>query len=417
MKYFSILLFVYYVSTQDYDYKLICKSDCESDFYHFLERQGVIIYDNSKNTYAADYLIMPGFASFVPEGENKLNIRVISKRGRLDSEMSYIYPSLIKNILHLYQENYNEQNNNNIKKTQESQNEIKNKENNEKGGAINLAKNAIVTSPQNKNIQEKVNLIKRNNDEITHSPKNQQNLRDNVLTKSSNLKPESTNYSSVVSKVQQDPKPNLESVITSDNQSLDSHLKPAEEPKNPNNLISSTFLLSPNTTPPKLVPSSSLNNDNILFELPSSIMPYHQLQSIFQKLSGTYYIYTFASACIKCLDNIFYLTKIIPKLTFKLYYTNEYDNTPISSTYFQERTDYQLRHSFFYNDCYKKTEAFIRGRNTSNNKTFNVFYACVKEIYSQILSGEKTINRISYQHVDLRNDMSYLYGKITNTYW
>ena len=120
MKYFSILLFVYYVSTQDYDYKLTCKSDCESDFYHFLERQGVIIYDNSKNTYAADYLIMPGFASFVPEGENKLNIRVISKRGRLDSEMSYIYPSLIKNILHLYQENYNEQNNNNIKKTQEA---------------------------------------------------------------------------------------------------------------------------------------------------------------------------------------------------------------------------------------------------------------------------------------------------------
>lgn len=406
MRYILVLTFFCFILTKSVSYKITCSSTCDSDFYNLIHNQGIIIYDKARRSYVADHLIMPGLATFLPEGGKELEIELISKKGWLDSEMSYIYPSLIRNIISLYKKKFDEQNNDNNKKIQEKQNEIEAKD---EKGLMTVAKMKSITKVEDGNNIQKDNNIKISNDVDSNSPERSKNLRgiSSINNPNQSSEQKTSSEKEKESEKNQDSKSPISKITSSLVLSTEPTSKISEEAYRAKTLVPSENLSSTTSTSPV--------KNSILFE-PPSFMFYNQLNNILHQISGVYYIYTFSSSCLKCLDKIFYLTKILPNLVFKLYYTNIYDNITIEPEYFTNRQNYQLRNSFYYKDCKKVTNAFIREQKDVNSRTFNPFYNCVESVYTKIVLGEKNLNRISFKNVKLRKDMSYLYATITDTY-
>ena len=111
---FFILILLILDRTSNITIPLTCGGDCGKSFGTFILGQTEIVYNPYTKSYDKDYAIMPGFAGFSQGNEKIIKIKKIYKKGYLDTELSYIYPKILKGTIQEIQKRRTNQKNKNI---------------------------------------------------------------------------------------------------------------------------------------------------------------------------------------------------------------------------------------------------------------------------------------------------------------
>lgn len=332
-----------------------CHGDCSKSFISYVHNQPYIIQVLSKNSYQKDYMIMPGFAGFTKSNTENFYVQSISKKGLIDTELSYLYPTIFKNILKLINE------------------------------------------------KRKMNNINNNNNPGSNGQNN--------MSTATNLRPPFN------------PKSNSQQLLIVPPKGIsDSNTIPnvSEQTKGPANSIK------------EVANSKEIESKQVMFideqkdqlEIPDEPITNEEKQYAYRHFSGFFFIYTYSSSCIGCVEKILKLSKLFPNITFKFYYTNIYDNKTIDRSYFDNKYDFQITKSFYFKDeCIPKTYSYLQERRKygtlaydeeKDKNYFNNFFKCVQSKYKDIIHGVTTYRNIEFIKVPLRKDFSEIYNYIKN---
>lgn len=126
------------------------------------------------------------------------------------------------------------------------------------------------------------------------------------------------------------------------------------------------------------------------FEISNSITSTNYDEDYFSRLRGTYFIYTYASACIYCANFYYHLTERFPNLIFKIFYTVPYTNEDKTLTKFFN-SPFRVQRSLFYADCKRKTS------NIQFVDDYDDLKDCFKEKYDKLTEGLIKFPRFSFQ--------------------
>ena len=414
---FFILILLIFDRTSNITIPLTCGDDCGKSFGTFILGQTEIVYNPYTKSYDKDYAIMPGFAGFSQGNEKIIKIKKIYKRGYLDTELSYIYPKILKGIIQEIQKRRINQKNKNIITKPETLPITTIKENESTSSHDNNKVNNYLptektnTPPKDFKTQSE-NLKKDENKktpEISTSPSRLRGISQQSLI-------EPTSKNTQQSQIEPSSKNTRETSLNEKEE------KPSEPPiqlfSPPINLIRAI----PNQAPtqvnqPALIETNVV--DTPLSEKPISLK---EKNYAFKHFTGTFFIYTYSSPCLYCLEKIISLTKLFPNLLFNLYYSSIYDNKTILRNYFSEQRDDEIINSFYFRDeCVKLTNQYLfkryavkRGREQSDEKEFNAFWNCVQEKYQNVVKGIITLKNIKFVKVLLRLDIGVLSSEIQN---
>lgn len=309
---------------------------------------------------------MPGFASFSEGNEKSLKIKKIWKKEKIDTEISFIYPQLIERALQL------------------------------------IKKKRLDDPKQSKEVIDLTNHHLKSNENIQPSSEIHNN-KFLVSLSTNNGIPFQTNGE--MNKKEESAKQTTEPP---------SQFKVAPE---------KAAVVSPKNNYLKQIPHPQLapnEKDYMNSAVLEKKISNTEKQYVYKVFSGKFIIYTFSSACIKCLEEIISITKLFKNLSFKLFYSKVYDNKGININYFEHLTDHEIKDSFYYKgNCVKKADNYLSDRkkedfNTdTDNNSFNSFFQCVQKKYEEIITGKIKLNNIEFKSIPLRKDIGTFYFDIT----
>lgn len=361
-----------------------CNGDCKSSFGSYINKQIEIISEPWYDTYQKDYAKMPGFGAIDTSNDGTLKVKKIYKKGVIDTELSFIFPQILKGVLTIIKEIRTR--NGKVEKLNTDISPLKN----DKIKELSHQPKGFLSSGENK--------ISAN----TMQPQREDSKK--VENDQSPITPPSPRLKGNSQKTLDAPSSNIQN---------DEHLKEKDKEPPANNIKTTPTVPSNQVTQPFEITGGLFETDALNDEIELK-----EAKNVFKKYSGTFYVYTFSSSCLVCLEKLISLTKIFPNVLFKMYYSKLYDNKSVAIDYFEEQKQNEIRKSFYYLNCKTETEDYLRKRSwyyhkgKSNYIEYVNFTKCIQKVYQDVIEGKIIFTNIEFIQVDLRKDIGEIYNSI-----